>query len=468
MTLFPTLLFAQEQLLPPLTWAYRLEGAASVERVAAANSSTYLIGYQTGSSKAQYTSYNPYKEKINKTQQVVSPQLEQGLSELFVQALDEQGKAQWRKTWAFNPSKNKLRVQAFAVDKSNNLHIMGQFSGRIDFDQEGTTNRVEKTEKDIPLLYLLQLNSSGKVLAVRSYPITELDPSGIVISVVLDQPQSYLYILQHNGTYSKLTMNGEVVWSKKVLGNNHYEDFTVEPSDMAVDSKDNLYILRYSDYHHEQGEYRSKTIAVPSSILKIAPNGEKIWESAINTNSKTSFVVDDEGQVYWWSALLNSRWTGTEAHFEIYMQATLLLGKIDAQGQEIWQKRYLADDWTTATDITLVNNEELYATSSRKIYQKTFGESITAETAKTSFKAHSKTVQVFDLEGQERWKYSFAVDQLVQEQFSLHYDPSSKKLLLWGIFSPNSDLDPSPEHTFPAGESSSQQVFQWSPVFPRP
>ncbi|MGH1337698.1 MAG: hypothetical protein ACRBFS_16380 [Aureispira sp.] len=458
-------LTAQEQLSPPMDWLYRIEKAAAIKLVTAAQGKNYIIGTQSDATKAFTTFYTPYKKKTSTTSQKLPFSAPPSSCQLFLHCLDEHGKTLWQQSW-LSSDKNNLAIQALAVDQGNNVHLMGTFKGQVNFDPSLTPTGLHKTTKGDSLLYLLQLHPEGGLINITIYPSTLLQSKGTVISLQLDYQQDYLYLLQNDGTYSKLTTNGEVVWSKKVLGNNHYNEFTLEPSNIAVDRKNNLYILRYSDYHAEEGQTNDNVFPVPSSILKIAPTGEKIWESSIHTNSKTSFVVNEKGQIYWWSSLLNTRWTGTEQHFKVYLQATLLLGKIDVDGQELWQKRFLTEDGAKASDLTLVNEEELYATYTKRTYLKQFGAQL--DTTLITQKPISKNIKVFDLEGQERWQYTFPFQQIEQDQLKLHYDKTSKKLLFWGAVAPTSDLDVHPQRKFPAGRSSSAQVFQWSPVLPRP
>ena len=277
-------LSAQEYLPPPIDWLYRIEKAATIDFVTAAQGKSYLLGTQTAATKANLAHYNPYKENITKKTQKLPFSASSSNKQLFLSCLDEQGKTLWQQTWV-SSDKNKLVIQALVVDKDNNIHLMGQFQGAVNFDPQSTPTGLQKTSKGDSLLYLLQLNPEGALLNIITYPSSALSSKGTVISLQLDHQQDYLYLLQNNGTYSKLTTNGHVVWSKKVLGNNHYKGFTIEPSDIAVDTKDNLYILRYSDYHAEEGRTNDNVLPVPSSILKIAPTGEKIWESSIHTLS---------------------------------------------------------------------------------------------------------------------------------------------------------------------------------------
>lgn len=459
---------AQEQWAPPTNWSYRVEYATNIQAVTAAKGNTYIAGQQTGPTTTYTTIYDPNQHKTIPTKTQPWEWKATGTkTRWFLQSLDPQGKVTWRNTWDIaSNSKNTFDLQNLVVDQGNNLHLMGQFSGRMDFNPDGEQVFIERSLKDVSMLYLMQFNQQGEVIALNTYNPEDLDASSTVISLALDQQQSYLYVLQDNGSYSKLTLTGDLVWSKKVLEDNHYEAFSLEPSDIAVDAQDYLYILRYSDYHNEEGEYDEKTFSVPSSILKITPNGDKVWESALHTNSPSSFVVDKKGQIYWWSALLSTRWTGTEQEFKVYKEATLLLGKINEDGRQSWQKRFLADDFTTASAITLVNDEELYATTAQKKYLKTFGEAVA--TPSTTQEAMYKTIHIFDLEGKALWRYDLPFDQEQQDQLNLHYDPNTKHLLFWGHLSPDADIAPDAQQNFPAGYSSTQQLFQWSPILPRP
>ena len=146
---------------------------------------------------------------------------------LFAVKYDRDGKIL---LWSFSASKGgggELTANSMEVDTSGNVYIVGDFTGTADFGGKKFTAK----GKD---LYVLKLNSSGRLLWVHTFGgsfddeahAIEVTPSGLYIggsftkeatfgSVTLKQKSS---VPGKNGFVLHMDSSGKVIWGNAILG----------------------------------------------------------------------------------------------------------------------------------------------------------------------------------------------------------------------------------------------------------
>lgn len=283
--------------------------------------------------------------------------------DVFVSKLDSDGNLIWALQLGGANSNDK--AIGVATDAAGNICIFGSFDGTSDFDPgPGVFNMTSVGFDD---LFITKLDPNGNFLWARRLGGTSsevgssirIDSSGNVYTVGTFQdwvdfdPGSTTEMLQPDGLadvfISKLDINGNFVWAKRVGG----VDMEVAKS-VTTDPFGNVFVTGHfngtADFDPGIGtEYRTPAAWGDLFVLKLDPNGDFLWVKNVgvpygaNPVFGKSIATDASGNVYTTGSFKETAdfdpGPGTE-----YLTATAFGGlsvfvlKLDVSGDFVWAK----------------------------------------------------------------------------------------------------------------------------------
>ena len=250
-------------------------------------------------------------------------------------------------------------VEDLTVDNFGNLYIIGTFSNTLDFDPGvGVYNLTSNGNKDI---FILKLSENGDFMWAKSFGGILPDA---IYSLATDSYGNVYTTGQFYGTVdfdpginaynltssaydifiSKLDINGDFIWAKKMGGPSSDSGYAI-----TIDDYGNVYTTGqfYGTVDFDPGinVYNIISSSHDIFILKLSDNGDFLWAKSFGGNySKTaqSIVVDKYGNIY-----LNGRFSNTvdfDPGVGVYNLTSLALSdifinKLDSIGNLIWVKQ---------------------------------------------------------------------------------------------------------------------------------
>lgn len=270
-----------------------------------------------------------------------------GGGDVFILKLDSLGNFIWAKLFGGSSSINYDFGEGVAVDDIGNVYTIGNFPGTVDFDPgAGVYNMTSSGGNDI---FVLKLDSSGNFIWVKILGGVGDDHGA---SIVVDtnenvhttgyfdltadfDPGSGTYNLTASGYIdvfiSKLDINGDFVWAKKVGGG--YIDIGLCNT---LDIIGNLYITGYF-FNTADFDPGSALLNVVSNgggdifILKLNSAGNFIWVKSMGGSSDEmgmSIVLDAFGG--------NIYTTGSYSDIVDFNQNAGLYNLVSAGGTDIF------------------------------------------------------------------------------------------------------------------------------------
>ncbi len=330
--------------------------------------------YTTGSFQGT-VDFNPGEGVFNMTSV--------GDADIFISKLDAGGNFVWAKRIGGTGSES---VYSLAVDASGNVHITGSFSGTVDFDPgEGTVNLVADTGHDV---FISKLGSNGNYLWARRIGTTgyyagthagksiAVDAIGNVYTigdfncdcpVDFDPGEGIAEVEPAKGIFiSKLNINGNYVWAKRLTGG-HLFDYG---NAIAVDAAGNVYTTG-SFWDTANFDLNESTVSLTSAgmsdifVSKLDANGNIVWAKSMGGtgfDSGNSIAADASGKVY------------VTGHFEgmvefdpgegITSRYDIFISKLDAGGNFLWTKGIGAYGYDYGRSIAVDAAGNVYTTGS--------------------------------------------------------------------------------------------------------
>jgi len=307
-----------------------------------------------------------------------------GLSDIFILKLDDQGNFIWAKQ--IGGSDNDMS-NSLVTDMNNNVCISGYFKNTVDFDPgSGSFNLSSNGGMDS---YILKLDVNGNFLWAKSIANSNSNDYGLSIDVdnfgnvystgifegtVDFDPSSSIYNLTSNGSddmyIHKLDENGIFVWVKQMGGVNSDRCYSI-----TIDDNNNIYTTGYFSspiVDFDPGSGVSNLNAIGGSdafIQKLDYNGNFLWVKHIGGSGS------DEGGGITTDEYENIYFTGYfegVADFDIggasyYLTDTAYMGSIfickyDIGGNFGWAVQIGGDDFDQGIAIELDNNNNIYTT----------------------------------------------------------------------------------------------------------
>ena len=237
----------------------------------------------------------------------------------FVLKLDASGNYVWAKSIGGFANTDNIYPNSLTVDASENVYIVGDFTGSVDFDPGiGTYNLTAKGMwKDF---YIQKLDRLGNFIWTNAYGESSFDGIGsIVVS-----PEGYLYSTGHfsgtvdfdpgigvfnltsKGVYrdyfvQKMDTSGNLIWVKSMGGTGPDGGGTIN-----ADADDNLYVTGSFagtvDFDPGAGVF-NLTATGPADIFiqKLDSLGDFIWAEAIQGSGSGALIsatLDDDRNLY--------------------------------------------------------------------------------------------------------------------------------------------------------------------------
>ena len=237
------------------------------------------------------------------------------------------------------------------------MYIIGSFSDSLDFDPGlGVYNLTSNGNKDI---FILKLNKNGDFMWAKSFGGVLPDA---IYSIVTDSygnvyttgkfwgtvdfdPGINVYNLtssSYDMFISKLDVNGDFLWAKKIGGSNPDVGYAI-----TLDDYGNVYTTGEFwgtvDFDPGINVYNLISSSYDTFILKLSENGDFLWANSFGVSiPPKSIVVDQYGYIY-----LNGRFSNTvdfDMGVGVYNLTALALSdiyinKIDSIGTLIWVKQ---------------------------------------------------------------------------------------------------------------------------------
>lgn len=284
-------------------WAIELDGT-DWERgfgiAVDADGNVYSTGYFAGT-----VDFNPGSGTFNLSSSNFSS---------YILKLDTDGNFIWAKSTS---GSDYEYGRAITVDDSQNVYVMGEFSGAVDFDPGvGITTLTDSNPNGD--VFILKLDPAGDFEWARSFVGTsgdvarsiEVDAAGNVYTTggfyatVDFDPGAGVFNLTSAGTddvfISKLDVNGNFVWAKQI-GSTAID----RGQDLALDISGNVYVTGHFngtvDFDPGVGTFNLTSMQHDAFIVKLDTDGNFAWAKSINGQGFDEFYtidIDDEGGVY--------------------------------------------------------------------------------------------------------------------------------------------------------------------------
>ncbi|NQY30360.1 MAG: SBBP repeat-containing protein [Flavobacteriaceae bacterium] len=308
-----------------------------------------------------------------------------GLRDIFIQKLDNNGSLIWAKSIGGVSNDNGKHV---TIDTSGNVYLTGYFTGTVDFDPSASIyNLTSHGENDI---YILKLDTNGSFLWAKALGGTgydngkhlSIDTLGNIYitgkfqqTVDFDPSSNTFYltstVLGNDDVFIlKLDANGDFIWAKSFGGDNYDSGASI-----AIDSQNNIYIT---------GSFRETTDFDPSSntfyltsntqgiddiyVLKLDTNGAFIWVKSFGGiwfDFGLSIAIDTFDNIYISSLFEDTvDFDPSSSLFELTSNGVgdISIQKLDSNGNFIWAKSLGGTSSDYGLSINIDTNNDLYLT----------------------------------------------------------------------------------------------------------
>ncbi|EAY29087.1 SBBP repeat-containing protein [Microscilla marina] len=293
--------------------------------------------------------------------------------------------------WAHNIGTSSKGI---AVDASNNVYVIGDFFGTLDFDPS-TTNTANLTASSIDIFfakydtdgnYMWAHKIGGSGFDFKNGNSIVVDGSGNVYitgnfrgaNVDFDPSAGSTANLSSNGDadafFAKYDSNGNYLWAHKI-GGTAYDGGVV----ITVDGSSNVYIIgAFTSSNVDFDPSAGGTANLSSNgnldifFAKYDSNGNYVWAHSIGGTNKDSgrgMTVDGSGNVY-----ITGYFQGFDVDFDPSAGGTALLSanrstsssiyvaKYNSNGEYIWAYEIGGDDSNNGAGIVLDGQENIVFT----------------------------------------------------------------------------------------------------------
>lgn len=301
-----------------------------------------------------------------------------GSRDYLIAKYDKNGKLLWKKTYDTGSRDDAYHV---ATDSEDNILVTGKAAKKfltIKYDkngnllwashdgkgsEDGALNLAVDSKDNVIVTgsskevvfgyYTIKYDKNGKMLW-RNYwrPAetelgravgTDSEDNVIVLGVATNAKDERAWD-DYTFYAFKYDENGNVLWQNK-YGTSYDRS---EPFSVAVDSKDNIFLIGFASNNHDNDFY----------VVKVDKNGKVIWDKTYNkykSDIAYDAVIDPEDNIYI---------TGVTSNSNINEEFYAI--KIDNDGKLIWEKVYDKTSNDISRGITLDSENSIYIVGSTK------------------------------------------------------------------------------------------------------
>jgi hypothetical protein len=299
-----------------------------------------------------------------------------------------QEKWQWIHSGGNGKFYSQSIIQSIDIDEKQNVFATGIIADSTIIDSVKLKNYGNSD------IILIKYNKLGKLIWVKSFGSKLMDigksikvgkDGSIFISGFIGDTAFFdnlrIDIDRASTFLARLDSNGNVKWVKTGDINGHTTSW-IDPSlSLAIDNNSNIYMSGYcNDNSVVYGaNFKSKKQSSAIYISKLDENGTEKWTKFIEGSSQgfaegnlgVDLLIDKANNIIYTASI--TRDDKVSKANAISMYNNLLLGKVDSQGNFLWQKEFgdtLIEKWHgMPKSITLDENQSIYLTG---IYYKRF------------------------------------------------------------------------------------------------
>ena len=475
-----------------LSWAKKIGGTSNdmgVDLVLDNNKNVYSVGRYIGT-----VDFDPGSPIFNFN----------GLSNQYnpyISKLDSNGNFVWAKTFVGSSSGTNISsVFSIDIDKNNNIYIVGNFLGTVDFDPGAGVFNLSASSNGGA--FICKLNSNGNFVWVKSFDVASSSP-GIVtgnifpMSVKIDTNNNvlitgnfggtvdfnpsvtatynltgtYSNAVMHNIFISKLDVNGNFIWAKKISSNKDIRVYS-----MALDGNNRPI---FSGWFNGVVDFDPGTLAYSLTSsnngfwqdgfwCKLDANGNFLWTKKTTYSSTSSsaniwpksITVDVSGNIlstgYFGGTVDFDPGTGTFNLSSTNNGGDVFILKFNSNGNFVWVKKIggIYDDEGSAivSDI----NSNIYITG---YFKNTVDfDPGTSSYNMTSSGNNSNDQFICKLNSNGLFSWAVKIGGIGTEQpYSIKVDVNNN-IYTTGFFQDNVDFDPGPS-TLNLSSSGSSDIF---------
>ena len=292
-----------------------------------------------------------------------------------------------RYNWAngIGGASNDAEISDIVVDASENVYVLGQFQGTVDFDPSGGTANLTSTGLDD--IFFAKYNNngdyiwakkiggagedSGQNIKIDAYGNIYLTGSFSNSSVDFD-PSGSTANLTSTGAedifFAKYDNNGNYIWAKQIGGTN--SDIGVE---LCLDWIGNIYLTGVFettvDFDPNGGTANlTSTGAEDIFFAKYDNNGNYIWAKSIGGTTEdvvTAIALDVNNNICltgYFSNTVDFNPDGATVNLTSNGNDDIFLAKYNNNGNYIWARHIGGSGGDESTDLALDNFGNLYLT----------------------------------------------------------------------------------------------------------
>ncbi|MBN8582808.1 MAG: hypothetical protein J0L96_19240, partial [Anaerolineae bacterium] len=266
------------------------------------NNDLYITGYFRGT-----VDFDPGAGTTNRTSN--------GENDIFLLKLNSSGGFVWAKSFGSTQYDEGVDL---VLDSSNNIHLLSDFTGTVDFDPGASTNNLTSNSANFFDIAVTKLDGNGDFIWAKGFGSTseeyaggiEVGESGNVFvtgnfdGTVDFNPDAGVFNLTssfYDIFVSTLDSNGQFLWAARVGGSG-----IEEGNDIALDSADNIYVVgNYQNTvdFNPKGDnfYLSSNGQWDSYVLKLDQLGNFMWARTLGSagdDFALNIILDSNNNLY--------------------------------------------------------------------------------------------------------------------------------------------------------------------------
>jgi len=305
---------------------------------------------------------------------------------MFVQKLNSQGEIIWGVVFESDTS---IESKAVACDSDNNIYILGQFWGNVDFNPGSGTTMIESNGKND--IFLLKLNSLGQYQWVRSYGsylhdnpgdlvISENDEIAFVCAFQLTadlnpgtEVEEYTSQGDRDLFVQQLNTSGELIWNDVIHSDENLKAFNIE-----IGSNGDVYLTGdfngSTDFDPSSNEFEISPQENSSNfLLSLNNSGVFQWVNIYESTTLISAIdisVNSTDDLY---LLMNNVGSTdldpgiNELPFSTTAMA-MVIQKYSSDGTLLWSKEFESFDNGSMNGKTIITDSESSLVVSGEFY----------------------------------------------------------------------------------------------------